>query len=358
MLFKFFILVVLNLITFSVKAEIKIPPRINCEDERNKQYYEYYDMQEAHDFGRKIQTLISKKDLNGIYNIVLIEELINGPRRAYLKNKSFDEIFPKEWTSKITSSKVSCNSVGWRGFEIGNGLIWYDMTRSGKWTIKTINDANQEKLITQRVVGWRTNKGLISPTCFPTFGYFETPKLDSFSKKFNIKNKIEFRNSPGKYIGKTIPLGYEITPKEKNNKSNFATYSISSNLNECFDYDLEEGFANKKIGKPNLIEFENIIYLKNQPNKVERYDRYKSHYEVIKKIDLKLCNELIPQLTGKCQGANLIRIGYDSGGTIGWIGGYYIFGIIKEEKKEYIVPLKFFNLKNNVLNFLDKNKSI
>ena len=81
MLFKFFILVVLNLITFSVKAEIKIPPRINCEDERNKQYYEYYDMQEAHDFGRKIQTLISKKDLNGIYNIVLIEELIIGPRR-------------------------------------------------------------------------------------------------------------------------------------------------------------------------------------------------------------------------------------------------------------------------------------
>ena len=75
MLFKFFILVVLNLITFSVKAEIKIPPRINCEDEKNKQYYEYYDMQAAYDFGRKIQTLISKEDLKGIYNIVLIEDV-------------------------------------------------------------------------------------------------------------------------------------------------------------------------------------------------------------------------------------------------------------------------------------------
>ena len=65
---------------------------------------------------------------------------------------------------------------------------------------------------------------------------------------------------------------------------------------------------------------------------------------VIKKIDLKLRNELIPQLTGKCQGANLIRIGYDSGGTIGWIGGYYILELLKKKKNIYF-HLNF-NLKN------------
>ena len=95
MFFKIFILFIFNLITFPVKSEIKIPPKINCDNEKSKQYYDYYDMQEAHNFGRKIQTLISKEDLKGIYNIVLIEELINGPRKAYIKNKSFNEIFPK-----------------------------------------------------------------------------------------------------------------------------------------------------------------------------------------------------------------------------------------------------------------------
>ena len=356
MAIKFLILFVLYFIPNSLKAEINIPPRKNCENQKDVQTYKYYEMQEAHDFGRKIQTLIAKRDLKGIYKNVLLEELVSGPRKAFVKDKSFNEIFPRDWVSKIISSQIPCNSTGWRGFEIGNGLIWYDMSRSGKWTIKSINNVKEEKFDTPKISGWRTNKGLISPTCFPTFSYFETPKLDSFTKEFNIKNKIDFRNSPGKYIGETIPLGYKIIPKEKQTGSNYPTYSVSLNLKECFKYNLEEGFANKKPGRPNLIEFENIIYLKNNQNNLEKYNRYKSHYEVIKKIDLKSCNKLIPQLPSKCKEAYFIRIGYQTGGTIGWLGGYYIFGIVKEENNEYIIPIKFFSLRNVALNFLENLK--
>ena len=92
----------------------------------------------------------------------------------------------------------------------------------------------------------------------------------------------------------------------------------------------------------------------DKDNKDEEYDFYKPHYKVLKKIDLKICNRLASQLSNKCKEAYLIKIGYNSGGTIGWLGGYYIFGIIAEDNNEYIVPLKFFNLKNLALNFLEK----
>ena len=78
-------LILALLIIFTVplpaRSEIKTPVRKDCSLIKKKQSYDYYDRQEAHDFGRKIQTLIAKKDIQGIYKNVLIDELQNGPRR-------------------------------------------------------------------------------------------------------------------------------------------------------------------------------------------------------------------------------------------------------------------------------------
>ena len=74
----------------------------------------------------------------------MIDELENGPRREFIKNKSFDEIFPKKWVKKVINTEIDCDSIGWRGFMISNGLIWFDRMESGKWTIKSINGVNQE----------------------------------------------------------------------------------------------------------------------------------------------------------------------------------------------------------------------
>ena len=96
----------------------------------------------------------------------------------------------------------------------------------------------------------------------------------------------------------------------------------------------------------------NIIYQKNNKKGRENYDRYKSHYEVIKKVDSSKCNLLAKELS-RCIDSYLIRIGYHSGGTIGWLGKYYIFGIFKgEDNNEYLVPLKVFNKINSALNEL------
>ena len=131
--FKKLILVLLIFFTVPLPAnsESQISRRKDCSLLDKKQSYDYYDRQEAHDFGRKIQTLIAKKDIQGIYKNVLIDELQNGPRRDFIKNKSFDEIFPKEWVNKVINTEIDCDSIGWRGFMISQGLIWFDRMESG-----------------------------------------------------------------------------------------------------------------------------------------------------------------------------------------------------------------------------------
>ena len=116
-------LLIVLAIPIPVNSESQIPRRKDCSLVKKKQSYDYYDRQEAHDFGREIQTLVAKKDIQGIYNNVLIDELQNGPRRRFIKNKSFDQIFPKKWVSKVINSEIDCDSVGWRGFMISQGLI-------------------------------------------------------------------------------------------------------------------------------------------------------------------------------------------------------------------------------------------
>ena len=84
-------LILALLIIFTIplpgRSGIQIPNRKNCSLIKKKQNYDYYERQEAHDFGRRIQTLIAKKDIRGIYKNVLIDELENGPRREFIKIK-------------------------------------------------------------------------------------------------------------------------------------------------------------------------------------------------------------------------------------------------------------------------------
>ena len=346
--FKYLILALIIIcgVPIPVKSGNQIPVRKDCSLVKKEQGYDYYDRQEAHDFGRKIQTLLAKKDIEGIYMNVLIDELQNGPRREFIENKSFDQIFPKEWVNKVIKSEIDCDSVGWRGFMISQGLIWFDRMESGKWSIKSINGVNQENFDNKNLIGWETNKGIIPPTCFPTFGNFEKPKVDLFTEEFGIKNKRKFEYSPGEYIGKTIPLGYEI--KSKISKNN--VYTVSTNLNECFKWNSENGFVKNEKRKDELVLVENIIYQKNNIKNRENHNRYKSHYEVLKRVDLSKCNKLAKQLS-QCNDSYLIRIGYHSGGTIGWFGKYYIFGIFKgNDNNQYLVPLKIFSNRNYALN--------
>ena len=349
--FQKFILSLLIIFAFPIpiNAESKIRIRKDCSLIKGKQVYDYYDRQEAYDFGKKIQALIAKKDIRGIYKNVFIDELENGPRREFIKNKSFDEIFPNKWVTKVINAEIDCDSIGWRGFMISQGLIWYDKTEEGDWSIISINGANQESFQNEYSVGWKTKKGTIPPTCFPTFGYFETPKVDLFSQKFKIRNKINFKNNPGKFIGKTIPLNYPIKP----NYIKDAFYTLTANLKNCFKWNIENGFVKGNEKNNDLVVVKNIVYQTNKIKGKKTPNLFETHYEVLSKINLSLCNSFATQLSN-CSEAYLIRIGRHTGGSIGWIGSYYVFGIFKDRDHEkYLVPLKVFKTINSALNSLN-----
>ena len=232
---------------------------------------------------------------------------------------------------------------------ISQGLIWYDKTEEGNWSIISINGANQENFQNEHLVGWKTKKGIIPPTCFPTFGHFETPKVDLFSQKFKIRNKINLKNNPGKFIGKTIPLKYSIKPN--NIKNTF--YTVTANLKNCFKWNIENGFVKGNEKNNDLVIVKNIVYQNNKIKGKKTPNLFETHYEVLSKIDLSLCNSFATQLSN-CSESYLIRIGRHTGGSIGWIGSYYVFGIFQDKDDEkYLVPLKVFKTINSALNSLN-----
>ena len=105
----------------------------------------YYNPQEAYDFGVKIQNIIKAKDLKSLFELVE-GELQSGPRKSFIKNKNFDEIFSAKWVTSILSGTPDCSPVGWRGFMLDSGSIWYNKGEKG-WKIFTINGAKKEEVI-------------------------------------------------------------------------------------------------------------------------------------------------------------------------------------------------------------------
>ena len=67
--------------------------------------------------------------------------------------KSFEEIFDESWLDKVLSNEPDCSPVGWRGFMLGSGSIWYNKLEQG-WRVFSINGGVQEETKSSSI-GWR-----------------------------------------------------------------------------------------------------------------------------------------------------------------------------------------------------------
>ena len=100
---------------------------------------DYYSPDEAYLFGIKIQKLVLSKDLEGLSK--LIDETGSYPHRVEtLLSRSFDEHFHQEWIDTVLQ-EPECRPIGWRGFLLGNGRIWYgkSIEEHDPWGITAIN---------------------------------------------------------------------------------------------------------------------------------------------------------------------------------------------------------------------------
>lgn len=99
-----------------------------------------YNARAAYTFGLEIQTIIKEKNIAALFSFIK-GELLNGPNKAYSLDKPFDQIFPETWQLEILKEKPPCTPVGWRGFMLGNGFLWYDgdVNNHNKFYISAIN---------------------------------------------------------------------------------------------------------------------------------------------------------------------------------------------------------------------------
>ena len=118
--------------------------------EKDRKYAEfwnnYYNPEEAFNFGETIKKIVKEKNLKSLFKLVE-DELSSGPRKQFVNGKKFSDIFSDKWQNSLLESKSPCSPVGWRGFMLDHGSIWFNKDKDkNKWYIFQILGAKKEKI--------------------------------------------------------------------------------------------------------------------------------------------------------------------------------------------------------------------
>lgn len=293
----------------------------------------YYDPEEAYHFGKIIQALVKKKDLEGIFSYV-DGELNNGPRRSFAYSKGFDGTFPAEWIQSVSTDTPPCSPVGWRGFMLGSGLIWYNIV-DDKWRIISINGAVEEKNPTP--AGWSVEGKLAHPQCL-FFTRVTGNYIAEFARAFKIKDIDVFFEHPGKFFGKQIRDYKPIRPSWCCNKK-CELISMVKPIKQCIPDSYQHERSSHGISTKTTDEYGTIL---------------EEAYTLLKKVSPEKCSELAPHIGSPCTESYLLKAGDYSGGTMGWDMSTGIYGLFDlPELGPSIVPLRFFENDNEGLQFLE-----
>ena len=336
----------------------------NKDREYAKFWDNYYDPEDAYEFGRKIKKLVKDKNLEGLFTLVE-GELTSGPRKRFIKGKKFSDIFSNDWRNDLLTSDSPCSPVGWRGFMLARGSVWFNR-KDGKWHIFSIIGARKEDIREANIpIGWTTTEGLIPPQCFvkewvssDNFEEFEDkykiPKEDCRSvklgsRKLTFCQSTNFRKNPGMYLGKEISSLDGITPGWDDKER----ITLVAPVDLCFKGSVIAG----TIGNPMKLSVKSNKKSKEIESKICSSETSCTEYaySILTNVPLNKCQELAPNLTGQCRQSFLIAVGNYSGGSRGWDYGYNIYGLFSfKDKRRFIVPLKTFRKKNDAINYIEQ----
>ena len=291
--------------------------------------YFRYDPEEAYAFGLKIQDAVRKRNLAAFFSLV-VGELDYGPRQKYVENKAFHEVFPDSWRATILKERPPCVPHGYHGFMLANGLVRYKAPSEDNDTFRIVEvyDWVPEKFPSVPV-GWQVDGRLLSPQCF-VYEWWSSDNFAHFVEQFSIADSEDFRHNTGKYFGDPI---YPFDPIDFYDKR----ISLWRNVNDCagdFDQLRIEGLTVRDIS--------------------EEHPSVYDEYTVLADVSTNLCQELAPNLPGKCLKSYLIKFCSNGGGSIGCNLGHNIYGLFRvEDGEEIVFPLKNFDTENPARNFLD-----
>ena len=320
---KFLICIIINLFIFSAVSK-------NCskEDYETADFWKnYYDPEEVYKVGLEIQKALKNKDIKKLYSF--IDENSKAPRKEKVIEIGFDKVFDEKVIESVTKEKPSCSPVGWRGFMLGNGGVWFN----GE-TLKIISIWHNEiEELPQDFPKWVHNKSTISPRCFSVL-WVSGDNYEEYEEQYKIENKTDFRNNVGKYFINLIPI-------EEINTSWGEKISLAKNIVEC-----------NKNSKNLLIKNDYVeLITENELGKTFLY------YKTLKKVSKNNCSNLAPYLKGTCNSSYLVNVRENSGGTY-TSSDYYIYGLFTlNDSAEYLIPLKKFKSDTEGRNYIDNFES-
>lgn len=341
----------------------------NCSDEDReyaKFWNNYYDPEDAHKFAEKIKKLVGDKNLEGLFNLV-DGELETGPRKGFIKDKKFSDIFSEKWRSDILFSVSPCSPVGWRGFMLNYGSVWFKKNKErGNWHIFSILGANKEEYsIDKMPIGWKFDGKVIPPQCFVK-KWVSSDNFEAFEDKYGIAKKdcrnvkigareltfceaTDFRVNTGMYIGKEISSLDGISPGWDDKEKIILTPQVEL----CINGSVVDGMIRSQTKM--------VLKTDEKSRKVEseicasKTACTKYAYRILSEVPVSKCQKLAPNLKGRCKKSYLVAVGDYSGGTLGWHYGYNIYGLFSlVDSRNIIVPLKNFDKKNDAINYIEE----
>ena len=315
----------------------------NTDKARKLAKFWNYDLNDAYKFGLKIQQYVEKKDLQSLFGLVR-GELTYGPRKKSIQEKSFSEIFSNKWREEVLSEKPSCGPVGWRGFALAHGNIWYQQdSETNQWEIFSITGAKELEVSKNPLDGsWRHNGELLTFDCFTTIwlsGDNYEHYYDTFAKGKELDSG-KFVKNIGQYIGGLVPIAPIARWAKAGSEEKL---SLAVNLSGCLKkknqtkIKMEDGWVSDNRCYP---EGYCLVH----------------KYRLIKQISLRNCKALAPHFSENCIALGLVQHSEATGGSIGNAVGEGIYGVIKDPttKKVFVMPLVNFGSLNDALNYADQ----
>ncbi|MCB9982106.1 MAG: hypothetical protein H6861_00300 [Rhodospirillales bacterium] len=284
----------------------------------------------AYDFGLKIQDAIRNKDAEALLALMEGELIHNGPRRSVIKSQPFDDIFPAGWQEAVLAGKPECGRIGWRGYMVSRGFIWYEKndTFPAQYTITGMNmpfDENKYLPDKDLPQGWSVDGKLIPPQCLP-HPFISEDNFESFADYYKL-DVGELEKEPGKFFGNPI--------KDLNYLPDSWAVKVIAPLDTC----------GNNADKPVMQEDGSIL-----SGKIPDAEGYK----ILGKLDRQECAKLIPNYPAKPETCYAINVTEYTDGTMRQYDNNYIYGLIRERDKNYILPLLSFDSSNDMIAYIEK----